>query len=684
MVGGAERWDAELANPWSKRWNTLVQEEREHEAGYSDRQEEEGEGVPGIPPNAPDDATRLICLLVTERAKRGESKWAPKLAMYSADDKACPYLWTDEQQSWLDGTSLEGVLRATSKRIKENYAMAKPGLDVVISLDEFSKAWCVVHSHQSHWFGGSMCPFDELLNFDGNPSVVFEADPEDSGAIVGKAARDVRVGEMLTTAYFNSVAETIHNCGFVPPVPLDGDTVSIPVDDLLNACGGRESCGARLAQLHAVKLLDTDSWNINGLTVELSAAGGGGAQLMAACLALQASDAMWEAGVQRFGAGDISAAALCEFFCEISDPMALSEIATHHSATEQDPWPALLDALEHLPAAALSTAAAAVSQIIAGRLRGLEAAPLPAATPSDSHGARAWEMACALRATERRILEEVAKMIGAVTTSDFHFASYQQAAGCRVRKARKLGEARSSESVPKDLDAMVREAARMLAGMLFEQQEDEEEDSSSEEVDMDQLAQLHTAKLEQASNELKLFMMEGTPMPPAIVDKVLGVEVSADLPSPLRVLAYCGAAFVAPAAAVFSGTAEGGPIAAVLAAISKTAAQQMMLISACEVFCAVTCPTASAKFPVLLKNCYDADALDEEVIMRWYTGPTKFPGQSLAISDDVSAMLRHSAKPFYKWLEAADEESSTDSDSDSDSDSSSDSDSDSDSDADTG
>ena len=168
------------------------------------------------------------------------------------------------------------------------------------------------------------------------------------------------------------------------------------------------------------------------------------------------------------------------------------------------------------------------------------------------------------------------------------------------------------------------------------------------------------AALEQASDALKSFMAEGSPAPAAIAEKAIRAQVNAGLPNQTRVSIYCGAAFVEPAAAVFAGTKEGGPIVEVLAEISKTAAQQMVLIASCEAFCALTCPAARAKFPVLLKNCYDADALDEELIMRWYAGPTKYPGQSPAISEEASAALRKSAKPFYEWLKEAEATGSED------------------------
>ena len=258
-----------------------------------------------------------------------------------------------------------------------------------------------------------MCPFDELLGFDSSPSVAFEADPADETAVVGKAVRDISSGEALSKLYDDSsVGEVIFNHGFVPPAPLDGDTVGIPAEVLLRICGRAEARADRCAQLQAAMLLGEDSFGGEDLTVELSRCAHGTAQLVAACLALQAGDEMWGAGVAEgkdvFDApSDAAAASLCQCFCEGVDFEALSAIAEECSTDEADPWPALLQSCQgQLPSGALEAAAAAAARAIAERAQMLAAAPLPASSPRDDRGAAAWAMASALHTVERTILDE--------------------------------------------------------------------------------------------------------------------------------------------------------------------------------------------------------------------------------------------------------------------------------------
>ena len=182
----------------------------------------------------------------------------------------------------------------------------------------------------------------------------------------------------------------------------------------------------------------------------------------------------------------------------------------------------------------------------------------------------------------------------------------------------------------------------------------DEEEEEAVVATLENLSVDDAAALEGASDALKLFMAEGTPTPEAIAEKAIRAQVNAGLPTECRVSIYCGAAFVEPAAAVFAGTKEGGAMGAVLEVISKTVAQQTTLIAACEAFCAVTSPASKAKFPVLLKNCYDNDALEEDTIVRWFNGPKRIAGVTCAaISDEALGALRKSAAPFYAWLQEA-------------------------------
>jgi len=81
------------------------------------------------------------------------------------------------------------------------------------------------------------------------------------------------------------------------------------------------------------------------------------------------------------------------------------------------------------------------------------------------------------------------------------------------------------------------------------------------------------------------------------------------------------------------------------------------LISAVECFCI----DKPKNFPVMLKQLYDEDVLQEEVIMEW-----AFDGRSVytaeAVDEDTRSALRAEAEPVITWLQADDDSSDSDSD----------------------
>ena len=79
------------------------------------------------------------------------------------------------------------------------------------------------------------------------------------------------------------------------------------------------------------------------------------------------------------------------------------------------------------------------------------------------------------------------------------------------------------------------------------------------------------------------------------------------------------------------------------------------LISALEAFCA----DKPKNFPVMLKQLYDSDALDEETILEWADeGRSTYTLAS--VEEEARAVLRGEAEPVVVWLQEADTEDSTD------------------------
>jgi translation initiation factor 5 len=81
------------------------------------------------------------------------------------------------------------------------------------------------------------------------------------------------------------------------------------------------------------------------------------------------------------------------------------------------------------------------------------------------------------------------------------------------------------------------------------------------------------------------------------------------------------------------------------------------LIAALEVLCV----GKTKNFPVMLKQFYDEDVLQEEVILEWAdSGRTEYT--SSKVEEEVRAMLRAEAEPVVAWLQEADSDDEDDDD----------------------
>lgn len=97
----------------------------------------------------------------------------------------------------------------------------------------------------------------------------------------------------------------------------------------------------------------------------------------------------------------------------------------------------------------------------------------------------------------------------------------------------------------------------------------------------------------------------------------------------------------------------------VLKALSPSPIQQRHLIAAWEWFCGTRHPTLLKYFPVILKNLFDEDIVDEEVFLNWGADISRneHTADFSMISLDTLDQLKTNATPFLKWLEEAEEES---------------------------
>lgn len=79
------------------------------------------------------------------------------------------------------------------------------------------------------------------------------------------------------------------------------------------------------------------------------------------------------------------------------------------------------------------------------------------------------------------------------------------------------------------------------------------------------------------------------------------------------------------------------------------------LIATCELIC----KDVPKNFPVLLKQLYDEDALEEETILEWAEdGRSDFTLE--AVDEEARATLRGEAEPVVVWLQEAESEDDSD------------------------
>ncbi|XP_074279523.1 putative eukaryotic translation initiation factor 5-2 [Silene latifolia] len=86
-----------------------------------------------------------------------------------------------------------------------------------------------------------------------------------------------------------------------------------------------------------------------------------------------------------------------------------------------------------------------------------------------------------------------------------------------------------------------------------------------------------------------------------------------------------------------------------VAALAYADASQWVLLHGFEAFCGKADPDAVKEIALVLKNLYDSDVLEEEVIVEWY--------QKGSAGDNKSSAMWKFVKPFVEWLQSAESES---------------------------
>ena len=152
-----------------------------------------------------DSQLRLARALLVARAEGADGKWATKLALYP-ETVPCPWAWPASLHPLLDGTELQTVLASKNQRLSDEFA--ELALENV-TREEYAAASAVVASHACPWFGTSLCPFNDTLNWSTSPNVEFDMD-EEEGLLVGTSTCDIVAGDELTQPYCDSVTELVY------------------------------------------------------------------------------------------------------------------------------------------------------------------------------------------------------------------------------------------------------------------------------------------------------------------------------------------------------------------------------------------------------------------------------------------------------------------------------------------
>mmetsp|Transcript_1212 Transcript_1212/g.3391 ORF Transcript_1212/g.3391 Transcript_1212/m.3391 type:complete len:397 (+) Transcript_1212:334-1524(+) len=89
-------------------------------------------------------------------------------------------------------------------------------------------------------------------------------------------------------------------------------------------------------------------------------------------------------------------------------------------------------------------------------------------------------------------------------------------------------------------------------------------------------------------------------------------------------------------------------------AIAKDEAKQIALLGAMEAFVGVSRNEYAKETPLVFKVLYDADAAEEEAVIKWFNNPKQ--AAALGVGEAAAAAVRKHATPFVKWLEEAESE----------------------------
>lgn len=139
------------------------------------------------------------------------------------------------------------------------------------------------------------------------------------------------------------------------------------------------------------------------------------------------------------------------------------------------------------------------------------------------------------------------------------------------------------------------------------------------------------------------------------VEELRSIQTQHSLRPAVRIIIFLGAVFTE------SGAATKDQVAAhkaVLCLLAPTAIQQRHLIAAFEWLCGSRFPSLLRFFPLLLKELFDEEVVEEDIFFNWAAdyARNEYTADASMIHIDVLEQLKASAAPFITWLQEAEEE----------------------------
>ena len=141
----------------------------------------------------------------------------------------------------------------------------------------------------------------------------------------------------------------------------------------------------------------------------------------------------------------------------------------------------------------------------------------------------------------------------------------------------------------------------------------------------------------------------------AVLEELRMVQTFASLHIRYRPVIFVGSVFTE---ALLSGKEISLYKEYLMSIVSCTMTTQRYLIAAFEWFCGTCYPTLTKLFPVVLKQLFDEEVVEEEVFLAWSSDLTRneYSCDVSLVSDEVLEGLKASAGPFVTWLQEAEEE----------------------------